>query len=162
MYNKTIIEFGFRMISWIIKTSCLYYLPKPKAEADNTDLGFDNSWYHAQPHPIIVYYICLYENYSDVIYLVFKGWLVYQIFFKYQLSFVELYFCSSSSMFLGICTGISSSMANSVKFSAIFLLSEAECVPRASRRMRVEEQILPILGNSFDILSRSQQLDRAK
>ena len=56
MYNKTIIEFGFRMISWIIKTSCLCYLPKPKAEADNTDLGFDNSWYHAQPHPIIVYY----------------------------------------------------------------------------------------------------------
>ena len=39
------------MISWIIKTPCLYYLPKP-----NTDLGFDNSWYHAQPHPIIVYY----------------------------------------------------------------------------------------------------------
>ena len=53
MYDKTIIEFGFRMISWIIKTSC--YLPKPKAEADNADLGFDNSWYHAQPHPIIVY-----------------------------------------------------------------------------------------------------------
>ena len=26
MYNKTIIEFGFRMISWIIKTSCLCYL----------------------------------------------------------------------------------------------------------------------------------------
>ena len=24
MYNKTIIEFGFRMISWIIKTSCLW------------------------------------------------------------------------------------------------------------------------------------------
>ena len=23
--------------------------------SDNTDLGFDNSWYHAQPHPIIVY-----------------------------------------------------------------------------------------------------------
>ena len=22
--------------------------------SDNTDLGFDNSWYHAQPHPIIV------------------------------------------------------------------------------------------------------------
>ena len=21
-----------------------------------TDFGFDNSWYHAQPHPIIVYY----------------------------------------------------------------------------------------------------------
>ena len=53
MYNKTIIEFGFRMISWIIKTSCLYYLPQPSASADNRDLGFDNSWYHAQPHPII-------------------------------------------------------------------------------------------------------------
>ena len=38
MYNKTIIEFGFRMILWIIKTSCLCYLPQP----DNTDLGFDN------------------------------------------------------------------------------------------------------------------------
>ena len=56
MYNKTIIEFGFRMISWIIKTSCLCYLLHPSASADNTDLGFDNSWYHAQPHPIIVYY----------------------------------------------------------------------------------------------------------
>ena len=40
MYNKTIIEFGFLVISWIIKTACLCYLPKPKAEADNTDLGF--------------------------------------------------------------------------------------------------------------------------
>ena len=28
-------------------------------------------------------------------------------------------------MFLGICTAVSSSMANSVKFSAIFLLAEA-------------------------------------
>ena len=27
-----------------------------KAEADNTDLGFDYSRYHAQPHPIIAYY----------------------------------------------------------------------------------------------------------
>ena len=42
MYNKTIIKFGFRMLSRIIKTSCLCYLPKPKAEADNADLGFDN------------------------------------------------------------------------------------------------------------------------
>ena len=56
MYNKTVIEFGFRMISWIIKTSCLCYLPQPSASADNTDFGFDNSWYHAQPHSIIVYY----------------------------------------------------------------------------------------------------------
>ena len=43
MYNKTIIEFGFRIISRIIKTSCLCYLPQPSASADNTDLGFDNS-----------------------------------------------------------------------------------------------------------------------
>ena len=28
-----------------------------------TDLGFDNSWYHAQPHPIIVY--CTYPLYKD-------------------------------------------------------------------------------------------------
>ena len=42
MYHKT-----------IIKTSCLYYLPQPSASADNTDLGFDNSWYLAQPHPIL-------------------------------------------------------------------------------------------------------------
>ena len=55
MYNKTIIEFDFR-ISWIIKTSCYCYLPQHWASADNTDLGFDNSWYHAQPHPIIIYY----------------------------------------------------------------------------------------------------------
>ena len=41
MYNKTIIEFSFRMISWIIKTSCLCYLPQPSGSADNTDLVFD-------------------------------------------------------------------------------------------------------------------------
>ena len=57
MYNKIITEFGFRMISWIIKTSCLCYLPQPSTSADNTDLGFDNSWYHAQPHPIIIGYV---------------------------------------------------------------------------------------------------------
>ena len=53
------------MTSWIIKTSCLCYLPQPSASADNTDLGFDNSRYHAQPHPIIVYYLavsCLIER----------------------------------------------------------------------------------------------------
>ena len=30
---------------WIIR---LCYLPQPSASADNTDLGFDNSWYHAK------------------------------------------------------------------------------------------------------------------
>ena len=49
---KQLLNFG--MISWILKTSCLCYLPQPSASADNTDLGFANSWYHAQPHPIIV------------------------------------------------------------------------------------------------------------
>ena len=33
----------------------LCYVPQPSASADNTDLGFDNSGYHAQPRPIIVY-----------------------------------------------------------------------------------------------------------
>ena len=61
MYNKTIIEFGFRMISWIIKTSCLCYLPQLSASADNTDLGFDNPLYHAQPHPTIVYYLLCFQ-----------------------------------------------------------------------------------------------------
>ena len=30
------------LLPLLIKTPCLCYLPKPKAEADNTDLGFDN------------------------------------------------------------------------------------------------------------------------
>ena len=38
-----------RFCFWI-----MCYLPQPSASADNTDLGFDNSWYHAQPHPIII------------------------------------------------------------------------------------------------------------
>ena len=65
--QKCIIIFGFRMISWIIKTSCLCYLPQPSASADNTDLGFDNSWYHAQPHPIIVYYWLLFKVLTQVL-----------------------------------------------------------------------------------------------
>ena len=56
---KQLLNSVFRMISWIIKPSCLCYLPQPSASADNTDLGFDISWYHAQPHPIIVYWKCL-------------------------------------------------------------------------------------------------------
>ena len=46
-------------------------------------------------------------------------------------------------MFLGIYTAISSLMANSEKFSAIFSPFEAELAPRASRRMGVEEKIQP-------------------
>ena len=43
---------------------CLCYLPQLSALADNTDLGFNNSWYHAQPHPIINY--CLMSRRSTV------------------------------------------------------------------------------------------------
>jgi hypothetical protein len=56
MYNKTIIGFGFRMISRIIQTS-VYVIRLSFASADNIDLGLNNSWYHAQPHPIIAYLI---------------------------------------------------------------------------------------------------------
>ena len=44
--NFRIFSVNGKQPSWIIKTSCL---------CDNTDLGFDNSLSHAQPHPIIVY-----------------------------------------------------------------------------------------------------------
>ena len=48
-------------IRHIFTTSCLYYLSQPSVSADNTDLGFNNSWYHAQPHPILVYYLAYFE-----------------------------------------------------------------------------------------------------
>ena len=54
MYNKTIIGFGWRMISRIIYPDLGQCYP-PQASTDNIDLGLDNSWYHAQPHPIIVH-----------------------------------------------------------------------------------------------------------
>ena len=76
MYNKTIIEFAFHMISWIIKPSWLCYLPQPSASADNTDVSFDNSWYRAQPHPIIVYgdnCVHMHLNFSFAIYLFTAG-----------------------------------------------------------------------------------------
>ena len=40
MYNKAIIEFGFRIISWIMKTSYQCYLPQPSASADNNNNNF--------------------------------------------------------------------------------------------------------------------------
>ena len=82
MCNKTIFEFGFRMISWIMKTSCLCYLPQPSASADNTDLGFDNSWYHAQPHPIIVYFTQLlvyFINNNEHYHQIFNTQLSYSV-----------------------------------------------------------------------------------
>ena len=35
------------------------YPPEPSASADNIDLDLGNSWYHAQPHPIIIWYFAL-------------------------------------------------------------------------------------------------------
>ena len=35
-------------------------------DRDNTDLGFDNSLYHAQPHPMIVYYLFSFPVVSDM------------------------------------------------------------------------------------------------
>ena len=32
-------------------------LSKPRVCIINTDLGFDNSWYHAQPHPILLFIV---------------------------------------------------------------------------------------------------------
>ena len=44
------------VVSWIIKTWCLCYLPQPSASADNTDLVLTiHDLYHAQPHPIITH-----------------------------------------------------------------------------------------------------------
>ena len=96
MYNKTIIEFGFRMISWILKTSCLCYLLKPKASADNTDLGFANSWYNAQPQPIIVYYQSL--GFKKTIILPFcyfcNKFSVYRSAFLHQDGFITYWLTS--------------------------------------------------------------------
>ena len=94
MYNKTIIEFGFRMISWIIKASCLCYLPKPSASADNTDLGFDNSWYHAQPHPIIIiiaYYHLYYHHYLSVYEVKFFISLFKELSKRWRIAFILLW-----------------------------------------------------------------------
>ena len=46
MYNKTIIEFGFRMICRIMEISEGCYLPRPTASTDNTLLDLHNSPCH--------------------------------------------------------------------------------------------------------------------
>ena len=56
-------------------------------------------------------------------------------------------------------------MANSVKFSAIFLVAEAELVPRASRRMRVRLYSGIVFWQEllfFDILSLSPTIRPCK
>ena len=96
------------------------------------------------------------------IYLVFKGWLVYQIFFKQKLSLVALHFCSSSCVFRHLYGNFFFDPQIVWNFPPFFT-TWAELVPRASRRIRVEEQILPVLGNSFfDILSLSTTIRPCK
>ena len=59
------------IISWIIKTKvCVICLSLRLRQITQTR-DFDNSWYHAQPHPIIVYYYT-----SDSLW---KIWLVESI-----------------------------------------------------------------------------------
>jgi hypothetical protein len=55
------------MISKIIQTS-VYVIRLSFASADNIDLGLNNSWYHAQPHPIIAYY-CKLVGESDILFV---------------------------------------------------------------------------------------------
>jgi hypothetical protein len=53
------------MISRIIQTP-VYVIRLCFASADNINLGLNNSWYHAHPHPIIAYYTCKYWNIAVV------------------------------------------------------------------------------------------------
>ena len=55
-YNKKVIKFCFRFISWIIKPRHRVYLTQPSPSVDNLDLGFDTSCYHVQTHPKIAYF----------------------------------------------------------------------------------------------------------
>lgn len=55
-YNKEVIKFCFRFISWIIKPRHRVYLTQPSPSVDNLDLGFDTSCYHVQTHPKIAYF----------------------------------------------------------------------------------------------------------
>ena len=49
--DKTMIELGYRKISWFVSVLPIKYLLKPKAEANNW-----SSSYFAQPRPITVNY----------------------------------------------------------------------------------------------------------
>ena len=43
------------IIKQLLNSVFAWYHESSKPRVCVTDLGFDNSWYHAQPHPIIVY-----------------------------------------------------------------------------------------------------------
>ena len=53
--DKTIIELGYRKISWFLSVSQVNYLPQPSGLRQIIDLlATDKSRYFAQPRPIIV------------------------------------------------------------------------------------------------------------
>ena len=56
--DKTIIELGYRKISWFISISQINYLPQPLASVIDL-LATDKSRYFAQPRPIIVNYFVI-------------------------------------------------------------------------------------------------------
>ena len=57
--EKTIIEFGYRKISWFVSVSQINYLPQPSGSANNWSAR--HWWYFAQPRPIIAnYYVQLF------------------------------------------------------------------------------------------------------
>ena len=58
MYNKTIIRLGFCDIQ---NNQGLGKGYQPRLSADNPYLNLDYSGYHKKPHPIIVYYLELYN-----------------------------------------------------------------------------------------------------
>ena len=54
--DKTIIELGYRKISWFVSVSQIIYLPQPSASANNWSARHWQSRYFAQPRPLIVKY----------------------------------------------------------------------------------------------------------
>ena len=55
--DKTIIELGYRKISWFVSVSQINYLPQPSASQIIDLLATDKSRYFAQPRPIVVNYL---------------------------------------------------------------------------------------------------------
>ena len=54
--DKTIIELGYRKISWFASALHINYLPQPSAAASNWSARPDKSQYFAQARPLIVNY----------------------------------------------------------------------------------------------------------
>ena len=53
--DKTIIELGYRNISWFLSVSQISYFPRPSASANNNDQhATDKSRYFDQPRPMTV------------------------------------------------------------------------------------------------------------